>query len=140
MGATGRLRRSGLCSLVCTMRNLEVDSNLQGAEDLGCFWTFTEAAVMGLAKKMGKDEVTSLEDLPSYAEVKEYADMRVEAFSLRMTRIVPASIVMSKAEVKAAIEAQDIEVPDDTELPGTEEHSKFFEVFPPDAVAAEASS
>ena len=39
-----------------------------------------------LARKVVRNEATSIEDMPSYAEVMRFADMKFEAFSLMVLR------------------------------------------------------
>ena len=141
LSAEGRLMRSGLCSLMVTLRNLEADTIVRDVDRLGCFWTFTEGNVRSLAMKVANNETTSLEMMPSYDEVMKSADMRVEAFSLKLVRVLPSSIVMSQAEVKALIESHGTVLDGTEELPGSEEPSAFFDLFPEDVEApAEGSA
>ena len=140
LGSVGKLRRSAMCSLICTMKAFEEDTLGRYACDLGVFWTFSEGAVRSLAMRIGKDEVTSIEDMPSFPEVMRMADLRIEAFSLMMVRVTDSSIIMSKAEVKTIIEdlsEHPLTEEELSKLPGTEEPSPFEEFFEDDEVEAE---
>ena len=130
LSCVSSVRKAGLCNLMVTMRNFEADTFPVTHHRLGIFWTFTEANVRALAIKVAGNEDTSIEVLPSYAEVMRSADMRVEAFSLMVLRTVPSSIVMSKSEVKALIEANSSKpVPEYVSLPGVEGPSSFEDIF-----------
>ena len=77
----------------------------ENAGDFGMFWTFTEANVLSVASKVGKGDRTSLEDLPSWEKVKQLPEMKLEAFSLMLVTVQPAAVKMSRAEVRAVLEA-----------------------------------
>ena len=111
------------------MRQFEADTLPEAHDQLGIFWTFTEGNVRSIATKVSRTEETSIEMLPSYAEVMKSADMRVEAFSLKLVRTMPASITMSQEEVKALIEGNGSTVPEDVQLPGLEGPSAFASMF-----------
>ena len=68
------------------------------------FWTFTEANVLSVASKVGKGDQCSLEDLPSWEQVKQLPEMKLEAFSLMLVMVQPVAIKMSRAEVRAVLE------------------------------------
>ena len=132
LGSKGKLMRSAMCSMIVSIKEFEENTLGKFAPDLGIFWTFTEAAVKSLAMRIGKGEVTSVEDMPSFHEVMQIADLRVEAFSLMMVRVTEGSIRMSKADVKAQIEAvtgSPLTEKELRRLPGTEEPSVFEELF-----------
>jgi hypothetical protein len=129
LGCEKPVRKAALCNLMVTMKNFEADTFAPSMR-LGIFCTFTEANVRALAIKVALKEATSIEVLPSYAEVMKSADMRVEAFSLMVLRTMPSSIVMSKAEVKALIEeGRSRPVPASTSFPGVEGPAPFEVVF-----------
>ena len=133
MGAEGSLRKSALCAMMVTMRAFEIDTLPSQHSTLGMFWSFSEDFVRMLAMKIGRNEVTSLEDLPSYEGVMKSADMKVEAFSLMLVRVLPSSIAMSNAEIKERIEANGGAVEDSVQLGGSEGPSRFIECFPDEA-------
>ena len=85
-----------------------------------------------MAKQVASGVTTSIEMCPSFAEVMRYPDMRVEAFSLMLVRVMPSSIVMSKAEVKHIIETiagEELGEEELAMLPGTEGPSPFEDIF-----------
>jgi hypothetical protein len=133
MGAEGSLRKSAFCAMMVTMRAFEIDTLPSEHSTLGMFWTFSEDFVRMLAMKIGRHEVTSIEVLPSYEGVMKSADMRVEAFSLMLVRVLPSSIAMSNAEIKERIEANGGAVEDSVQLGGSEGPSRFIECFPDEA-------
>jgi len=130
LGCGTSLRKAAMCNLMITMKNFEADT-FSPTLGLGIFSTFTEANVRALATRVAFKEVTSIEVLPSYAEVMRSPDMRIEAFSLMVLRTPPSSIVMSKAEVKALIEGTSSfePVPACMSLPGVEGPSFFEAIF-----------
>ena len=94
--------------------------------DLGVFWTFSKSNVQSVAMKHGKGVRTSIEDMPSFKDVMQISDLRVEAFSLMMVRVTDSAIAMSKNEVQAIIEAvtgKPLKYYELQKLPGTEEPS-----------------
>ena len=81
--------------------------------------------------KHGKGVRTSIEDMPSFKDVMQISDLRVEAFSLMMVRVTDSAIAMNKNEVQAIIEAvtgKPLNYYELQKLPGTEEPS-FVEQF-----------
>ena len=129
LSCEGSVRKSALCSLMVTMRHFEADTLPEVSQSLGIFTTLTEENVRSIAMKVSLFEDTSIEMLPSYGEVMKSADLKVEAFSLKLLRTSSASIVMSKEEVKVLIEANGCTVPEDAELPGLEVPSAFAPIF-----------
>ena len=131
LAAEGPLRKSAMCTLANTMRDCEADTLGQDACDFGMFWTFSEANVMRVATKVGKGEMTSIEDMPSWQEVKQLPEMKLEAFSLMLVRVQPAAIKMSRDEVRAVLE---------THLPGVplteDEVRELEENFPHEGPSA----
>ena len=103
--------KSALCALANTMRDIEEDTLGTDASDLGMFWTLTEANVMRVATKVGKGETTSIEDMPSWQEVRQLPEMKLEAFSPMLVRVQPSAIKMSRDEVRAVLEANHPGVP-----------------------------
>ena len=79
--------------------------------DFGMFWTLSKANVMRVATKVGKGETTSIEDMPSWQEVRQLPEMKLEAFSLMLVRVQPSAIKMSRDEVRAVLEANHPGVP-----------------------------
>ena len=56
MGVDSAIMRSGLCSVVLSMKNLEADTNTIHEADLGLFWTFEVNKMRSLAEKICKEE------------------------------------------------------------------------------------
>ena len=83
------------------------------------------------AEKVGKDEVTTVEDMPSFEEVMRIGDLRIEVRSLMMMKMRKGSIHMSTVEVRCIIEAASgsLDEKELRKLPGTEEPSVFEALF-----------
>ena len=71
---------------------------------MGIFCTLTETNVRDLALKIAREEVTTIEDLPSYSEAMRNHDMRHEVFSLVPIRFTSNLLTMTAAEVRAMSE------------------------------------
>jgi hypothetical protein len=71
---------------------------------MGIFCSFTVANVRELAEKVARNEVTTVEDMPSYAEAMRNYDMKHEFFSLIPMRFSPEVLAMTTAEVRAMSE------------------------------------
>lgn len=122
LGEANPMRKAAYCTVCMTLNKLE------GGE--GLWKTFTEANVMRLAEQLQAGEDTSIENLPSFEEVKKHGDLMVEVVSLKPVKIVPESILMSQAEIKSLIEyVRQIRVPEHVELPGSEGPSKLQGIF-----------
>ena len=119
------LRMAALCSLMATLRNFEAETLTEDLGGMGLFVTFTEANLKNIGKKVKEGEATSVELMPSYIEVVSYVDMRVEAFSLKVVRASPSSIVMSKKEVRALIDGLGGKISEGRIVPGREGPSPF---------------
>ena len=72
---------------------------------MGMFCSFTVANVRDIAEKVARNEVTTVEDMPSYAEAMRNYDMKHEVFSLIPMRFSPEVLAMTTAEVRAMSEA-----------------------------------
>ena len=72
---------------------------------MGIFCTLTETNVRDLALKIAREEVTTIEDLPSYSEAMRNHDMRHAVFSLVPIRFCSNLLTMTEAEVRAMSEA-----------------------------------
>ena len=129
--ANNPLRKAGLCTIAVTMHNFEVGTLADRAESLGGSWTLSEYRVREMASAVAGGLGTSISMMPSYFEVMNMADMRVEAFSLLLVNVQPMSIRMSKAEVKHAIEAicGPLSPEELARLPGSDEPSVFEGIF-----------
>ena len=71
---------------------------------MGIFCTLTETNVRDPALKIAREEVTTIEDLPSYPEAMRNHDMRHEVFSLVPIRFTFNLLTMTAAEVRAMSE------------------------------------
>ena len=105
-GAKEPMMRSALCCIAVTMKDVEEDSVGTAACDFGFFWTFSEPAVMRIAEKVGRNQTTSVEDMPSWASVMSQPLLKIEVFSLMLVRVQPSSMRMSNSEIKAFYEAK----------------------------------
>ena len=70
---------------------------------MGIFCSFTPANVRDIAEKVARNEVTTVEDMPSYAEAMRNYDMKHEVFSLIPMRFSPEVLAMTTAEVLSLI-------------------------------------
>ena len=119
------VRKRALCSLMVTMRNFEAEMIL--SSELGVFCTFTEAAVMRMARRINVEEDTSIEICPSF-EVAMQSEMRLEVVSLMRVRPVPRAISMTQAEVRALI-GDNKGLMEHEVVPGSEGVSAFDGLF-----------
>ena len=71
---------------------------------MGIFCTLTETNVRDLAMKIARNEVTTIEDMPSYSEAMRNHDMRHEVFSLVPIRFGANLLTMTVDEVRAMSE------------------------------------
>ena len=124
----GPLRIAALSNLMVTMRAIEART-LGGDMSMGIFWTFEEAMVRDIAMKVRRREEVALESLPSWREVSQHADLKIEAFSLRRMRISNEDIAMSQAEVTKLIELIGGELYEGCEVPGSSSSSELFEAL-----------
>ena len=122
------MRKRALCSLMVTMRNFEADMIPKEYAALGIFYSFTEAAVMGMALKINSDEDTSIQICPSHVAAM-LSEMRVEVLSLMRVRVLPHMISMTQTEVKALWEHNNVTVYEGEKVPGSAEVSAFNDVF-----------
>ena len=90
-----------------------------------------------IGAKIGKNEPTSIEDLPSYEKVKNFVDLRYEVNSLIPIKMLPTSLMMNKAEVTELIEAHGGSLKADEKVPCFEGPSMFLSLFPAEVPAVE---
>ena len=119
------MRKRALCSLMVTMRNFEAEMIL--SNELGVFCTFTEEAVLRMARRINAEEDTSIEICPSF-EVAMQSEMRLEVVSLMRLRPVPRAISMTQAEVRALI-GDNKGLMEHEVVPGSEGVSAFKGLF-----------
>ena len=119
------MRKRAVCSLMVTMRNFEAEMIL--SSELGVFYTFIEAAVMRMARRINIEEDTSIEICPSY-EAAMQSEMRLEVVSLMRIRPVPRAISMTQAEVRALI-GDNKGLMEHEVVPGSEGDSAFQGLF-----------
>ena len=135
------LRKAAFCSLMLTMKNLEMISIPQSAGDMGdmgFFQTFTVTEVDSLAGKVRYLGHTRVMDCISYGKVMD-SEMRMEAFSLYDVWTLPNAITMSHAEIVELIEAHGGHLGDDERTDGTEGRSIFAALFCDEAASNEAA-
>ena len=132
------LRKAAFCSLMLTMKNLEMISMPQSACDMGFFQTFTAAEVDSLAGKVHIFRHSRVMDCISYGKVMD-SEMRMEAFSLYDVCTLPNAIAMSHAEIVELIEAHGGHLGDDERTDGTEGRSIFAALFCDEAASNEAA-
>ena len=73
--------------------------------------------------------MSSIEDMPSWDEVKLHGDLKLEAFSLKQVRVDSRKILMSQREVRALIEHNGGQLWDRCQVPGHVEAGVFEELF-----------
>ena len=93
---------------------------------MGIFSTFTEANLRDLAMRIARGENTSVENMPSYGAAMRNTDMKHEVFSLIPVRTSPGSIAMTRAEVRAMIEAVHGPLRPEAHVPGRIEGASVF--------------
>ena len=124
------MRKSALCSMAVTLRNIEHSTfqNMRGVHHF--FKTFTEENVMRLAHVEAEGRFNNLQTLPSSASAMQNDDLVHEVFSLLPVRY-EGMITMSRVEVRAVIAPALVNRPlaDGEVVPGTEEDSIFAVVF-----------
>jgi len=129
LGLETPMGKAGACSFMLTMRNIEENTIPQDAKTLGIFTTFTEANLRDLALRMARGETTTVEHMPSYAEAMRNMDMKHEVFSLIPVRVEPRLIAMTRAEVRAMIEASGRPLRAEARVPGHAGPSAFGHIF-----------
>ena len=95
-------KMAALSNLVVTMKAIEART-LGEDKNMGIFANFEVSIVKDIAVKLMKGEDVPLEALPSWHEVTQHADLKVEAFSLMRVKVGAEDIHMSQDEVKALI-------------------------------------
>ena len=93
---------------------------------MGIFPTFTEANLRDLAMRIARGENTSVENMPSYGAAMRNIDLKHEVFSLIPVRSWPGSIAMTRAEVRAMVEAAHGPLRPEAQLPGRTEGASVF--------------
>ena len=133
------LRKAAYCSILVCTRRLEADLLSSEYEGYGFFATFTEDFVRRLGEKVLRNERITLADLPSIQSVMRAPEFRAEVYSLMAVTAVPLTIVMSRDEIKACIEATGSRLGDDERTAGTEGPSVFAGLFEDEAASNEAA-
>ena len=127
-------RRRALSGLMVTLRNLESATLTEDLRGMSIFCTFTVPNVRALGLRVQAKQLTSINEMPSYAEVMRSPILRQEVFSLLVVRKPEGFLMMAKDEVQELLEANGCTVDEETVLPGRREGSIFLEVFPDAAV------
>ncbi len=114
------VRKRGLCSLITTMRSIEVHMLDAQLMSLGVWITLHEEAVRHIAMSVRRYEThgvrSGLESLPSFTAALCHADLRVEIMSLLSVRVMPGMNVMTEDEVRCLIAANGGEVGEDQQI------------------------
>jgi len=127
-------RRRAYCGLMVTLRNLECATLTQDLNGMSIFATFTVHNVETMGVRVRDKQLTSISELPSYAEVMRSPILRQEVFSLLVVRKPEGFLMMAKDEVQDLLEANGCIIEAQTVVPGRREGSRFLEVFPDAAV------
>ena len=97
--------RAALCNFVRTLQGIELQTMGEiYAEECGIYQSFTENNVRQLALKVAGGFATSVEDMPSWAEVVRMRDIRHEIVSLMTVKFFEADVTFSKRELQTLIE------------------------------------